>query len=283
MVGADRDSLTRWFGRLQQERNRENRGRFDLWQKMKRAYRKTIIVVAVAGVWLAGFGEVCAYVESHPPFPSGKPVPYATLKTTPVIAYDYPAQFADGNLRIETAKVADDQVTTRVVVGAKVLLDTIKESPDMPAPAGSRVFYTDLTGDGRKDILIYAYPGSNGLGASIEMADLLIAQPDGAYHHESFEAFAAGPEDFIDVNGDGRYEMLWVNNYFEGDHSYWVYRVVEIGEDGLRLNDKLIPDFPKIIWFTEKPNDQPTQKLTATEREDLIHQSTTKWQETYRQ
>ncbi len=203
------------------------------------------------------------------------------MQAKPVIDYDYPAQFTDGELHIETIKVAEGQVTTRVSVGAKVWLDTAKESPNMPAPMGSRVFYADLTGDGRKDVLIYAYPGSNGLGGSIELADVLIAQPDGGFTHDSFEAYAAGPEDFIDVNGDGRYEMLWVNYYFEGDHSYWVYRVLEITDEGLRLKDELIPDFPKIIWFTEKPNDKLNHRLTAAERGDLIRQSTAKWHETY--
>ena len=58
-----------------------------------------------------------------------------------------------------------------------------------------------------------------------------------------------------------------------------VYRVVEITDDGLRLNDALLAGFPKIIWFTEKPNDQPTQRLTMSEREHLIRQSTARWQE----
>ncbi len=220
-------------------------------------------------------------MESHPPFPLGKLAPYPTLHAKPVIDYNVPAEFQNGELRIETMKVTDDQVTTRLSVGTKVLLDTAKESPGMPTPIGSRVFYTDLTGDGRKDILIYSSPEGNGLGAEIELADLLIAKTDGTYRHITFEAYAAGPEDFIDVNGDGRYKMLWVNYYFEGGHSYWVYRVVEIGDDGLRLNDQLIPDFPKIIWFTEKPYDKSAHQLTSAEREDLILQSTAKWQETY--
>ena len=240
--------------------------------------RRLSILVAVLILLTLGSHQTLAYMTSHPPFPFGKPAPYPTLHAKPVIDYKYPAEFTEGNLRIETAKVAEDKVTTRVSVDAKVSLDTAKESPDMPAPMGSRVFYTDLTGDSRKDIIVYAYPGSNGLGASIELADLLIAKADGTYHHVSFEAYAARPEDFIDTNGDGRYEMLWVNFYETGRHSYWVYRVVEIGENGLQLNDQLIPDFPKIIWFTEKPNDKPTRRLTAAEREDLIRQSTAKWQ-----
>lgn len=204
------------------------------------------------------------------------------MQAKPVINYTYPAKFTDGDLHIETMKVKESQVTTRVSVGDKVWLDTIKENPNTPAPMGSRVFYSDLTGDGRKDVLIYTYPDSVGLGGWIEWADLLIAQPDGSFTHNSFEAYAAGPEDFIDMNGNGRYEMLWVHHFFEGDHSYWVYRVVEITDEGLRLNDTLIPDFPKIIWFTEKPNDQSTQRLTAAQREDLIRQSTAQWQESAR-
>ncbi len=219
-----------------------------------------------------------AYPDSHPPFPADKPAPFPALSADPILDYAE-GRFEDGSLRISTSPERDKvgRVTTVEVNGYPVF-DTASAHPDLYFQFGSRVFYTDLTGDGRKDILIYSSPGGNGLGASIEIADLLIAKPDGQFTHSTFEAFAAGPEDFLDVNGDGRYEMLWVNYYFEGDHSYWVYRIVEIGNDGLQLNDQLIPDFPKIIWFTEKPNDHPTQQLTAAAREDLIQQSTAKWQ-----
>lgn len=226
---------------------------------------------------------VLAHPETHPPFPADQPIPYLTLKAEAVLGYAAEAPFEEGPIRISTSPEREKVGrVTEVLVNGQSIFDTATANPDFYFQFGSRVFYTDLTGDHRKDILILSYPGANGLGAWIEIADLLIAQADGIYTHASFEAFAAGPEDFIDVNGDGRYEMLWVNYYFEGDHSYWVYRVVEIGDDGLRLNDQLIPDFPKIIWFTEKPNDQPTRKLTTVEREDLVRQSTTKWQETKR-
>lgn len=227
--------------------------------------------------------EASAYPENHPPFPADKPVPYAALKAEPVLDY-VEGRFEDESLRISTSPERDKVGrVTMVEVTGRPIFDTASAHPDLYFQFGSRVFYTDLTGDDRRDIIVYSYPGGNGLGAHIEIADLLIAKPDGQYAHMTFEGFAAGPKDFMDVNGDGRYEMLWVSYYFEGDHSYWVYRVAEIGDDGLRLNDQLIPGFPKIIWFTEKPNDQPTQKLSAAEREDLIIQSTAKWQEAYRQ
>ena len=227
--------------------------------------------------------QVFAYPESHPPFPAGKPSPYPSLKAEPVVDYHLEAPFEEGPVRISTSPERDKVGrVTEVRVNNQRVFDTASAHPDFYFQFGSRVFYTDLTGDGRKDIIVYAYPGSNGLGASIELADLLIAKADGTYHHVSFEAYAAGSEDFIDINGDGLYEMLWVYYFFEGDHSYWVYRIVEIGDDGLRLNDQLIPNFPEIIWFTEKPNDKPTQKLTALQREELIRQSTARWQETYR-
>lgn len=224
---------------------------------------------------------VLAYPETHPPFPAGSPAPYPSPKLDAVIDYTVPAEFHDGQIRVSVEPRSEGHVATVVWVGQKKILDTAEAYGDIPLPVGSRVYYSDITGDGRKDLLIYSSPAGNGLGARIEMADMLVARADGSYQHASFEAYAAGPEDFIDVNGDGRYEMLWVNYYFKGGHSYWVYRVAEITDEGLQLNDTLVPDFPKIIWFTEKPNDTPTQKLTAVECEDLIHQSTAKWQETY--
>ena len=237
-----------------------------------------IVVLLICGVffWTTRAG---AYPESHPPFPAGKSTPYPTLTAEAVLGYAAEVPFEEGLIRISTSPEREKVGrVTEVLVNGQLIFDTATANPDFYFQVGSRVFYSDLTGDHRKDILILSYPGANGLGAWIEMADLLIAKADGTYKHTSFEAFAAGPEDFIDVNGDGRYKMLWVNYYFEGDHSYWVYRVVEIGDDGLRLNDQLIPGFPKIIWFTEKPNDQPSQRLTGAQREDLIRQSTAKWQ-----
>ncbi len=240
------------------------------------------VVAAVALLISCSFlrsREASAYPESHPPFPAGKPIPYPSLKTEPVVDYHAEAPFEEGSVRISTSSERDKVGrVTEIRVNNQPIFDTASAHPDLYFQFGSRVFYTDLTGDGRKDILVYSYPGSVGLGAQIEIADLLIARPDGQFTHATFESFAAGPEDFMDVNGDGRYEMLWVNYFFEGEHSYWVYRVVEITDEGLRLNDILIPDFPKIIWFTEKPNDQSTQRLTAAQRENLIHQSTAKWQ-----
>lgn len=242
---------------------------------------RSLLVCSASVVIFSIFpGVLHGYPGSHPPFPAGKPVPYPSLKAEPVVHYNSESSFEDGGVRINTSPERDKVGRVTVVeVSGQPVFDTASAHPDLYFHFGSRVFYTDLTGDGLKDILIYSYPGGVGFAAEIEMADVLLSQPDGTYKHVSFEAYAAGPEDFIDVNGDGRYEMLWVNYYFEGGHSYWVYRVVEITDDGLRLRDELLPDFPKIIWFTEKPNDQPTQRLTAAEREDLLRQSTAKWQE----
>jgi len=223
--------------------------------------------------------QVLAYPENHPPFPTGKSMPYPSLKAEPVLDYHAESPFEEGSVWISIGPERDKVGrVTEVRVNSQPIFDTANAHPDLYLQFGSRVFYADLTGDGLKDILIYSYPGGNGLGAHIEIADLLIAKADGQFAHETFEVFAAGTEDFIDVNGDGRYEMLWGNYYFEGDHSYWVYRVAEITDEGLQLKDDMVPGFPKIIWFTEKPNDKPTQRLTKAEREDLIRQSTVRWQ-----
>ena len=252
--------------------------------QMNGMFRPSLKTMIAAAIFFTSYGfpinlEVSAYPESHPPFPAGKPVPYPSLKAEPVLGYHAEASFEEGPLRISTSPERDKVGrVTEVRVNNQPIFDTASAHPDLYFQFGSRVFYTDLTGDGRKDILVYSYPGSVGLGAHIEITDLLIARADGQFTHATFEGFAVGPEDFMHVNGDGRYEMLWVNYFFEGDHSYWVYRVAEITDEGLQLRDDLILGFPKIIWFTEKPNDKPTQRLTTAERENLIRQSTAAWQ-----
>lgn len=243
-----------------------------------------------AAVLISAFLSICGFVNSqessayskrHPPFPESKSTPYPTLKAEPVVGYNAKfSPFEEAPVRIRTSQRRDGWGrVTEVLVSGRRIFDTQTAHPDARFEFGSRVFYADLTGDGLKDILVYSYPGMVGLGSQEETADLLIQRQDGSFRHATFEAIYADPGDFVDVNGDGRFEMLWSYYYFEGDHSYWVYRVVEITDGGFRLNDALLADFPKIIWFTEKPNDQPTQRLTMAERERLIRQSTARWQE----
>ncbi len=248
--------------------------------------RKTTVVVGtfLMGCSLLASQESAAYPERWPPFPADKPAPYPTLKAEPIVGYHAEfSPFEEAPVRIRTSPKQDGKGrVTEVLVSGRRIFDTQTAHPNAYFEFGSRVFYADLTGDGLKDILIYSYPGTVGLGSQEEIADLLIRRQNGSFQHATFEAIYADPADFVDVNGDGRFEMLWSYYYFEGNHSYWVYRVVEITDDGLRLNDALLADFPKIIWFTEKPNDQPTQRLTLSERERLIRQSTARWQEVYR-
>lgn len=224
-----------------------------------------------------------AYPENYPPFPSDEPALYPALKADLILDYGAKSPFEEGPVRISNIPYwgKKGMVTEVRVKGRRIFNTHTAHSDIVLIPLGGRVFYTDLTGDGLKDILIYTWLGGVGLGSYDEMADLLIAQAGGSFKHITFETFAAGPEDFIDVNKDGHYEMLWVGLDIEGGHSYWVYRVVEIGEHDLRLNDALIPGFPKIIWYTKKPNDKPTQRLTAAEREELIQDSTASWLANY--
>lgn len=242
-------------------------------------FRSLAVIGLFAALLLAATPECTAYPENYPPFRDAEPTRYPSLNAEPVLDYHASSPYEEGIIRISTSAEQEGVGrVTEVQVSGQRIFDTASVHPDLFLQSGSRVFYADVTGDGRKDILIYSYPGSVGIGSQIEIADLLIAQSDGGFIRTTFEAFAAGPEDFIDVNDDGRYEMLWVS-YYQTDvpHSYWVYRLAEITDSGLRLNDGLAPGFPKVIWFTEKPNDRVADNLTAEERAALIQQSDEKW------
>lgn len=239
-------------------------------------------VMGLAGLVVLSGRPVWAFPSSYPPYPAESEAPWPTLDATEVVNYGGPTEFVEGDVRITvSAPSRERSAVTQVWVDDALVFDTATAHPEDWFPFGARAFYTDLTGDGRKDILIYSSVGGNGLGAPLEVADLLIRRADGTFRNSSFMAFAAVPGDFADLDGDGRYEMLWVHFYFEGGHSYWVYRVVQVEDSGLRLNDALAEEFPKIIWFTNKPNDQPTQRLSQAERQRLIQQSTSWWTTEY--
>lgn len=53
-------------------------------------------------------------------------------------------------------------------------------------------------------------------------------------------------------------------------HSFWAYVPYRFEGFNLVMERNHYPEFPKFIWFTYKPNSQPTNKLSSEEKMDYV-------------
>lgn len=123
---------------------------------------------------------------------------------------------------------------------------------------GARVYASDLDRDGVRDLVIVSPTGGNGLAPSSHLFALTF---DGKGRPVPFEADgyfredARGVFDLLDLDGDGRAELLymnfsegyWVTTLYEAEGGRW--RRVE-GAHGRRT-------YPLYTRFTNRPNRRP--------------------------
>lgn len=73
----------------------------------------------------------------------------------------------------------------------------------------------------------------------------------------------------MDIKGDGRCQFIhtrFVNGRkvkgTDGrSHNYWVYNPLEFQGGKVVVNSKLVPQFPRRIWYTFKSNHRPTMQV----------------------
>lgn len=123
---------------------------------------------------------------------------------------------------------------------------------------GSRLYAADLDRDGVQDLVIVSPTGGNGLAPSSHLFALTFDEKGRPVPFEAdgyFEADARGVFDLLDIDRDGRAELLYMNF----DDGYWVTTLYEAeggrwrrveGAHGRRR-------YPLYTRFTNRPNRRP--------------------------
>lgn len=129
--------------------------------------------------------------------------------------------------------------------------------------------YADLNHDDRQDFVVEI--PSMGCGLAGEYNHIALAISDGkTYRITALLTMSPGPEDFVDIDGDGRCEIvhsafIYNDAADEPDrrpHNYRVYNLLEIQQGQLQVSRK-DRRFPYWIWYTFKANHTPTRRLSA--------------------
>ncbi|HLA36930.1 MAG TPA: hypothetical protein VJZ02_00510 [Candidatus Brocadiales bacterium] len=226
---------------------------------MKKTFLLLVVIVTLC------LTEAEAYMEEYPPFPfkSKKLPPHLETKGLIEFKGETTTRVEDLQVELSTIDVYDK---LRIKDGKEIIFET----EEGVTPFVFAVYYADLDNNKLKDIVIFSDYRSCGLGYK-HRVDILFQVRRHTFSHIHYDTMCAGLEDFVDMDRDGVYEVIYADFYGVGGHHYFVYNIYEIKEAGLHnANKKYAPAFPKFIWFTYKPNDKQSTRITREEKEEYL-------------
>ena len=146
---------------------------------------------------------------------------------------------------------------------------------DEEYPRLHSIYYFDADKNGLDDLVVGAGYNGNGMGAFDHKGFIFLQAQEGVFKQLSYKTMYFDNNDFVDVNKDGKYEVI-TTSFYQVDgvdgksHSFWVYNLYAFDGEDLVLANDLSPIFPKFIWFTHKPNDKETDKLSKEQKAKYI-------------
>ncbi len=207
-----------------------------------------------------------AYWAEYPPY-SFKNGPYPHLVAKSLVnLWGGPMEYRSADKKIY-AKVEEPsfRVVKFLLKDGDLVLATNNTTADDP-PYPYAVYQIDLNGDGLSDFVVFWNYRGNGLSGNDDRVELYLKKKDGGYQKIAFDTTVSGLENFVDLNHDGRYEVIISGWYNYNLHSYVTHSIYEFNGTKLVNADAKFQGFPKFIWFTKKPNDKQTTHLTADEK-----------------
>ena len=212
-----------------------------------------------------------AYMDTHPPFTAKSGI-YSPLKGHSLVDISNPDyRSSDGRIQCHVKRSIEKGFWDFLLQDGDTVL--AKRHIDY-APIPFSVYYTDINGDGEKDFVVLMTYMAMGMSFLHERVEIFLKKKEGGYAQIAYDAVAVGLEDFVDLDRDGKREILVTGFYYQDSgrsahagHNYFSYNIYEF--DGYRLKnaDEKYKGFPKFIRFTNKPNSKDSADIVTKERQ----------------
>ncbi len=223
-----------------------------------------IINITIAFL-LFSASQVSAYFDNYPPyrFKTGAP---RHIEAKLLVGFDKTKyRSPNGKVIVRLKESAND--FEFLLKDGKFILAHIKD--DKP-PLPSSVYEADLDKNGTRDFIVfYNYRGS-GFASQKDRVNIFLKKKDGAYQKISYDTFSAGIEDFVDLDRNGRCQIIITWLYNGDKHNYFSYDLYQLKDYRLVNLDNVFRGFPKFVWITHKKNDKDTTHLNLDERAEHI-------------
>ena len=202
-----------------------------------------------------------AYFENYPPFKFSENAP-EHIQAELLVDYDKPDYRAkDSKITAHLNETSDS--FDFILKDGDLILASLQERA---TPFPYAVYRADLDNNGLDDLIVFSSNRGNGLAAHLVVTDLYLKNIDGTYQNINYEGLGTEIEDFVDMNKDGKTEIIIMDMYGGEKHNYFSYSVYDIKNARLVNVDGKFKGFPKFIWFTDKKNDKNTTHLTQNEK-----------------
>ena len=226
--------------------------------------RSNVILLVLVVVICYYSGCALAYEDSYPPY-KVKDGPPSSLDLEALVDYDREEYKSEDGSIIAKLQETSDDLDFLVQEGNYILAE--KQNREIPFPFA--VYRADVDGNGLEDFIIFSSYRGCGLGALSTMTEMFLKKPEGGYQRIYYDSFCSGLEDIVDLDNDGKYELITLDMHYAGKHNYWAYNIYRFENYKLVNADAEFEGFPKFIWYTDKPNDKDTTHLNSDQRKEF--------------
>ena len=120
-----------------------------------------------------------------------------------------------------------------------------KKSKKLPIPYA--VYQTDIDGNGLNDFIVfYNYRDWFLNGIKEDKVEIFLKRNEGAYQKIAYDAMTAGLEDFVDLDRDGKYEVIITNMNRVKKRNYFIYNIYEFKDFSLSNSDDKFEGFLQV-------------------------------------
>lgn len=234
------------------------------------------LAIALAGQGRAYNGDHGAFDEKAAP----KPIPIEEMSRPdgdgagkePNVLRHVLANDAGIQLLVQ---VEDTGAFLELLAGTRQLLPRQRFSDSTFAP-GVQAFASEFNGDGQRDFVVYAYSGGCGLACGSCDVAFLLSGKDG-YRLTTVSTLFPNPGSYVVLGG----KPCFIHTAFSGvdkckdgkSHNFWIYNILTIEGDSLRIDNRLSPGFPRTIWYSFKPNHKETTLISEAQKGELIREA----------
>ena len=215
------------------------------------------------GVLFSWLSIATASMENYPPY-KFKDGYFKHLETDAFVDYDTPEyRSQDGRVVIKLEKPFG-----LTIQDGKLVLVNVKENGD---PLPYAVYWVDVDKNGFKDFIVFYEWGGSSLAGG--QGEVYLNKDGKSYQKITYETIRGGLEDFVDIDKDGKYEVIITGVYAGEKHNYFTYNIYEFKGYNLVNANARFNGFPKFVWMTNKPNDKDTVHISKEQRAKSVSET----------
>ena len=168
---------------------------------------------------------------------------------------------------------AADAFSAELTVGGKVTLPKTEFS-QFGTIGWPSVYSADLNLDGVDDYVLTSNSGGCGLACMYNSVSFIISSPKGHQMTTTMTMADNCCADLVVLNGVPCFihtSMGGVEKCNDGkSHNFWIHNLLVFGKAGeVKIKNDMLPGFPKIIFYTNKPNHDEATIITKGQKQVL--------------